>query len=220
MFRVFHLTGRGFSLSEGGEERQGAGGSIESGGTGSSAMLLEPNPTFISFPKFCGSQCRLIAGLPFPPTGPSEPSICSFQAAPLLFLPSLPPFVSRLKVGGSKPSSRDVIHRRISRQTFMEIGRAAERRGIEARGVVSLTNRSCSYFSLPSALVSRTKGSSFLPLSASPQVWELTFRIDACEFFDSFVHERMRIRVAGFQCHRLIERIVGQQLDSFQERGI
>lgn len=60
-FRVFHLTDRA-SLSEGGEERQGRREGVEEASKvegrramSSSAMLLEPDPTFISFPKFCGS---------------------------------------------------------------------------------------------------------------------------------------------------------------------
>lgn len=62
---------------------------------------------------------------PFP-SPPQPRSICSFQAAPLLFSP-LPLTAAkswRLETEQQpRRRGRDVIHRRISRQTFMEIGR-------------------------------------------------------------------------------------------------
>lgn len=111
-FRVFHLTDRA-SLSEGGEERQGrregrSGRSIESGGTASHVVVRHATRTRSHFHKFSQVLRQLVPSnsrrtvSPFP-SPPQPRSICSFQAAPLLFFP--PSLLRRLKVGGSKPSS-------------------------------------------------------------------------------------------------------------------
>lgn len=95
-FRVFHLTDRA-SLSEGGEERQGrregrSGRSIESGGTASHVVVRHVTRTRSHFHKFSQVLRQLVPSnsrrtvSPFP-SSPQPRSICSFQAAPLLFSP-------------------------------------------------------------------------------------------------------------------------------------